>query len=529
MSPRRSTRAAALAAAAATALALTACAPQQAQSGASTASNAKSGVVTVGLPGSISTLDPAKEAGILNYYVAQVSSEGLLSVSATGELQPAIAQSYEAPDALNWVFEIRQDAKFQDGNPVTMDDVLFSLDLAMDAERSPSTAVYWPQGTTVAQTGDWEVTITLPSPAVNFGWTVSSDGGLWITEKSYYEKAASYGSAQDLIMGTGPYRATEFAPDSHATFEKVDTWWGGDVDAQTIEFDFFSDENTRLLAAQSGDIDIAVQVPAAQYSQYEKIDGVDLKTESDRSYVGLTFDANVAPFDDEHVRKAIAHAVDRESIVDTVLQGRGEVATGLEPPDQLGSEIGEDKARDLLAGLTNYTYDLDAAKSELAQSSVPDGFEAELTYPNSIPAMGTAALAIAAELKKIGIDLTVTEKPIEEWISKVGTGEYGLYYMSYTSTTGDAAEIPGWLLGDPNPAQYVNAEVQDLIAKSNAETDPMARAEEIIRATDIAQADVAYSPIWWGESTTSFGPRVSANEFTSYFFMTQWAAALTVD
>ena len=508
-------------------LALAACAPQQ--SGSAQSSSAASGLVTVGLPGSLSTLDPAKEAGILNYYVAQVSSEGLLSVSETGELQPALAESYEAPDAKTWVFTIRQNAKFQDGNPVTIDDILFSIDIAKDPEKSPSTAVYWPEGVQVEQTGDWEITITLPSAGVNFGWTVSADGGLWVTEKSYYEQAASYGSAQDLIMGTGPYRATEFAPDSHAAFERVDTWWGGTPDVEAIEFDFFSDENTRLLALQSGDLDIAIQVPSGQVAQYEKIEGVELETESDRSYVGLTFDASVAPFDDEHVRKAIAHSIDREAIVETVLQGRGEVATGLEPPDQLGSEIGEEAARSLLAGLTTYDYDLEAAKTELAASSVPEGFSTELTYPNSIPEMGTAALAIAAELEKIGIELSVTEKPIEEWISTIGTGEYGLSYMSYTSTTGDAAEIPGWLLGDPNPAQYSNAEVQDLIAQSNAQTDPTQRAEQIIAATDIAQKDVAYAPIWWGEQTTALGPRVSVENFTSYFFMTQWAAALTVE
>ena len=503
---------------------LAACAP----SGGAAQSASREGTIAVGLPGSLSTLDTAHETGIINYYVAQVVSEGLLAVDKNGQLIPAIASLYHTDDAQTWVFDIRPDALFQDGNPVTIDDVLFSIDIAKDPDKSPSSASYWPAGVQAAGSGDNQITITLPAPAVNFGWTVTANGGLWITEKSFYEAAASYGSSADLIMGTGPYKAVSFQPDSKAVFTKSGTWWGGDTPAQTIEFDFFSDENARLLAHKSGQIDIATQVPTDQVSQFQGIDGVNVLTESDRSYVGLTFDQNVEPFDDVHVRKAIAHAADRSTIVSSILKGQASVATGIEPPDQLGSEIGVDKARALQANLPIDSFNMDQARAELAQSKVPNGFDTELTYPASIPEMGSAALAIAENLKQIGIKVTVTSKPIEEWVSKVGTGEYGLYYMSYTSTTGDPAEIAGWLLGPSNPARYVNEEVQGLIASSNQERDPQKRAEQIVDAERIAQQNTIYSPIWWGKTSTAFSKTVTPNNYTSYFFMTPWAASLNV-
>ena len=130
----------------------------------------------------------------------------------------------------------------------------------------------------------------------------------------------------------------------------------------------------------------------------------------------------------------------------------------------MGSEIGEQAAADAQAGLPIDSFDLDAARAELAQSKVPGGFSAELTYPSSIPDLGSTALAIADNLKQIGVNLTVTSKPIEEWISEVGSGTYGLSFMSYTSTTGDPGEVVGWLLGPDNPARYENAQVQGLIA-----------------------------------------------------------------
>ena len=397
---------------------LAACAP----SGGADQSASREGTIAVGLPGSLSTLDTAHETGIINYYVAQVVSEGLLAVDKNGQLIPAIASSYHTDDAQTWVFDIRPDALFQDGNSVTIDDVLFSINIAKDPDKSPSSASYWPAGVQAAGSGDNQITITLPAPAVNFGWTVTANGGLWITEKSFYEAAASYGSSTDLIMGTGPYKAVSFQPDSKAVFTKSGTWWGGDTPAQTIEFDFFSDENARLLAHKSGQIDIATQVPTDQVSQFQGIDGVNVLTESDRSYVGLTFDQNIEPFDDIHVRKAIAHAVDRDTIVSSILKGQASVAMGIEPLDQLGSEIGEQAAADAQAGLPIDSFDLDAARAELAQSKVPGGFSAELTYPSSIPDLGSTALAIADNLKQIGVNLTVTSKPIEEWISEVGSG-----------------------------------------------------------------------------------------------------------
>ena len=164
---------------------LAACAPS---GGGAAQLASREGTIAVGLPGSLSTLDTAHETGIINYYVAQVVSEGLLAVGKDGQLIPAIASAYHTDDAQTWVFDIRPDALFQDGNPVTIEDVLFSIDIAKDPDKSPSSAVYWPAGVQAEQSGDNQITITLPAPAVNFGWTVTANGGLWITEKSFYEE-----------------------------------------------------------------------------------------------------------------------------------------------------------------------------------------------------------------------------------------------------------------------------------------------------------------------------------------------------
>mgnify|MGYP000845007666 CR=1 FL=1 len=174
----------------------------------------------------------------------------------------------------------------------------------------------------------------------------------------------------------------------------------------------------------------------------------------------------VEPFDDIHVRKAVAHAVDRTAIVSSILKGQGTVATGIEPPEQLGSEIGEQAAADAQAGLPIDSFDLDAARAELAQSKVPGGFDAELTYPSSIPDLGSAALSIADNLKKIGINVEIVPHEKANYL-KPGDFEMSLYSV-VTMPTGDPYAFLRDTMsekGAANFSRYHSPAVQGMLAE----------------------------------------------------------------
>lgn len=503
-------------------LALAAC-----SSGGSGSPKDDTSTLTVALPGSLSSLDPATEAGILNYYVASITSEGLLGVGGDGSLQPAIAESWTIPDASTYVFEIRQDARFADGSPVTVEDVLYSIDRARDPVRSPGTGAYWPEVTSVEKTADWEVTITLAQPSVAFIWTVTNAGALWITSEKYAEAADTVGTATAPGLGTGPYRAVEFAADSHATFEGVDTWWGGASAYDEVRFEFIPDENTRLLARTSGDVDVALNVPLDQLDAWDSAPDTDLYFTPDHSYVGLIFDQDVAPFGDEHVRAAISHAIDRDAIVSSILRGHGQAATGIPAPDQLAPIVGEAEAAALLAGLPQDAFDLDSAKAELAQSSVPDGFSVKIAYPNTGPQLGRAALAIADNLAKIGITLEVTEVPIEQWFTTLSDETVGLHFTWYFSTTGDPAEVIGWYLRDGNPFGYTSTTVSTALAAASVETDDTVRIADIIEANRQSNVDRAALPLWWGQSATAVSSDYVIDDYTPYLLLGVWPNLIT--
>ncbi|WP_223692144.1 ABC transporter substrate-binding protein [Leifsonia poae] len=483
--------------------------------------------VTIGLPGSLSSLYPGVEDGILNYNVISTVQEGLVTRDAAGKMLPALAKSWTTPNDTTYVFTLRTDAKFQNGDPLTAEDVAFSIKEAADPTASPGTYYYLQNMASVAVTGADEVTVTTKHPDAGFLVNMSIAGAIAVTQKKFWqEHDGKVGTSQSLILGTGPYKVTEFVPDSHVTLERVDTWWGGVPKVKKIVIDFITDDNTRLVAAQKSNIDIGFNVPITQLTQWQGIKNSRIEAVNDLSYVGLIFDQHVKPFNDIHVREAIAYSIDRDVIVKNLLRGLGRPATAIMTPESLAPSYTAAQAQKLLAEVPQRTFDMKKAKAALAESSVPQGFSVDLTYPNTGPQIGLAAQAIAENLKTIGIKVSVSEVPIEQWLATIGDGKHGLGFMWYFSTTADPSEINGYLLGPDNPNNFTDTTANDLLTSSAAEKDPKARIASLLKLEDINAEQVVNVPIWWGKSLTYFSNTIGMKGYSPYSFLTTWGPDL---
>ena len=484
----------------------------------------------VGLPGTLSNLYPGQESGILNYYVAALTMEGLVSIDSTGATRPAIASGWTRPDASTYVYTIRQGAKFTDGTALTVEDVLYSISMAQSAKSSPSTSSSFANVASVKQTGEHEITISLTAPSESFEWVVSSASSLFIAPKAYWEKNnGQIGTASALLTGTGPYRVTSFKPDSSVTLAATGTWWAGKPPVESIEVSFISDDNTRYLAEKSGSIDMSFNVPLESLAQWQSLSGSRVESVPDRSWVGLVYNLGVSPTNDVHVRRAIAHCIDRDAVVKELLHGEGQVATALSTPEQFVGVYTAAQATEKLAAVPQYAFSIAQAKTELAQSSVPDGFSTTLEYPNTGPQLGTAALSLASNLKQIGINLTVKEVALSEWLSNLGVATQPLRYMWYFNTTPDPAELVTYLLYNQpaaNLAGYSDPTVMALLQQASTELDAAKRAALIIQAQQESGSALPYLPLWWGRSLTSFSNQLGVNGLSSYTFESPWANSL---
>ncbi|MER7505466.1 ABC transporter substrate-binding protein [Nonomuraea pusilla] len=494
---------------------------------------AASDVLRVALPSSIGSLDPGKEAGIMNYVVALLVQEALVGVGADGSLQPALAKSWTRKDATTYVYSLRDGVTFSDGSPLTAADVVASLELHARKGSTTAFAYAYAGVDSVKATGPAEVTITLAKPDASFAWT-PSPGTLLVSSAAFLKATGDrVGTPEGKLLGTGSYKVAEFAPDSHVTLERNDAWWGGKAPYRQIKIDFIPEESTRLLAMRGDSVDVALNVPAEQFDQWKAISGVRLETAGDRSLVTLAFNTSRKPWDDVHVRRAVAHAVDREGIVRSVLRGHGTVARTIPDPAQWGGVLDAAAVTALYQSIPQYDFDLAKAKAELAQSATPQGFSDTLTYPASGPQLGRAALTLAQNLKTIGITLDVKEVPLEQWIADLGKHASGVYLGWYFATTGDPAEYVNQLLhggatgeNGTNIAEYDNADVTRLLDDARKSTDDAARGKLIGEALVKAAADVPYQPLWWGEAATAFGRSVAVEGFGPYFFVGPWAAKL---
>lgn len=511
---------------------LEACGAGAPGSAGTSSANASAGVDTgkaiaslrVSLPGTLSNLYPGIESGILNYYLAAPVLESLAGVDATGKIVPALAESWTQPNATTYVFKLRAGATFHDGSPVTPADVVASIKAASDPKISTATGSYWSNLAGYKQTGADEVTITTKTADQAFLWAMTNTDILWVMPASYWSRhGKDVGTKAALPIGSGPYRVTDFEPDSHLTLTRNDAWWGTAPKVAEVSVEFVPDDSTRLLAWQSGKADMSLNVPLAQVSQWQGSKQTRVVSAADRSWVGLILNLKQKPFDDPHVRRAVAYAIDRKTIVDSILKGHGQVALGLSTPEQFGGVWTPEEATTQLQAIPQYDFDLAKAKAELAQSSVPNGFSVDLSYPNTGPQLGTAALSFAAALKPLGITINVKERSIDQWLAET---DKPLAYMWYFNTTGDAAELASWFLADGNPAGYSNAAVTKLLAQQAAETDPTKRAKLIIQAQAAQAADLAYAPLWYGQSTTAFRDSIGVQDYTSYTLLGNWPGSV---
>ncbi|MEW2175505.1 ABC transporter substrate-binding protein [Streptomyces sp. NPDC005406] len=484
--------------------------------------------LTLALPSSLSSLDVGRESGVLNYLVAVLAQESLLSVDPSGKLGPGLASSWKQPDARTYVYTLRRGVTFTDGTPFTADDVVASVEAIRDPKNGSALGYAYAGVESVKSTGDHEVTIRLKAPDAMFAWTTSA-GGLLVSSRAFLTRnKGRIGTPKTLLLGTGPYRITEFAADDHVLLERNDAWWGEKPAVRKLKLSFVPDAGTRLVALKSGAVDGALGLASDEARGWESSARVTYT--GDRSVVSLAFDTAEAPFDDIHVRRAIAHAADREGMVNGILHGKAEVADALPSREMWGDLMPPDEVRSGYDAIPALSFDLDAARAELDRSSVKGGFTAELHYPNSGPQLGKAALALAASLKKIGITLNVKEITLEQWVAELGSGKQPLQFLWYFPVTGDPAELADPYLNAAatatDIAHYDNGTVNAALDTAKSATDQEVRARELMKAVQTAGADLPYLPLWWAQTASAFSKEYVLLDQGPFAFIGPWATRI---
>lgn len=460
--------------------------------------------MTFALDGTVLSLDQAVSYTTTNYPVVSLLVEGLMTYDPAGKLVPNLAASVKNPDPLTYVYTLRDGVKFWDGNPVTAEDAAFSLKRNLDPGLASVLAGYYSSVKDIKATGPLEVTMTLKKVDPFAQYIPAFSGG--VVEKSYVQgKGKKFGSGAGLTMGTGPYKIDSFSS-SGLKLERNDAYRGTKPKVAALTFTTIENPDALRLAMQSGDVDGTFSAQAESYNVWDKMDGVTM-TYADAFYLQyLSLETTTDPFDDLHVRRAVAYAANAAGLLEPLFNGHA----GLSKSPIIDSAWGNfgDQAAEIKKtydALPTYEFSMDKAKQELAQSDHPNGFTITVPYPNNPTYLGKTLQNLAQNLQTIGITLKLEQTTGEKWgghifANPVGLGmqieQFGLDYP-------DAGNFPALAMGTSNStpnalgtAKFSTPELEDLLTQQRSTTDPAKRAEALLKTMDIMADQVPVVPLF---------------------------------
>ncbi len=360
--------------------------------------------VTVGIAQDLdNSLDPHKTVKAGTREVMFNVFEGLVKPTPNGDLIPAIAETYTvSDDHRTYTFQLRKDVQFHNGDTVTAEDVLYSIQRCADASETgivPVEAVS--VITDMSAPDEGTVVITIEEPSNEF---VS-----YLTNPVI---PADYDGQDTDPVGTGPFRFVSRAAQDNLVLEKFDGYWGTPAYLDRVTYKIMENTDGLLLSLQSGAIDICAHISTTQIPQLQEDFNIE---EGTMNLVQALYLNNAEkPFDDVRVRQALCYAVDRQQILDLAFDGYGSL---------IGSSMYPAFGKYFDDSLTNYySHDPEKAKALLAEAGFPNGFSMTITVPSNYqPHMDTAQV-IVEQLKAVGVNAEIIPVEWESWVEDVYTG-----------------------------------------------------------------------------------------------------------
>jgi peptide/nickel transport system substrate-binding protein len=362
---------------------------------ASGGSPKRGGTVRVGSIAPLAAVDPVTMYDAGSIAVAQQSAEYLIYVNTTGGLQPVLATSWtSSDDARTWTFKLRSGVKFHDGTTLSAKDVVATFDRLVDP-KSESSALTDFQGI-LAPGGmhavdDLTVRFKLQEPYADFPYLVSSSNYNTLVLPSTFS-----GDFQSKPVGTGPFIQQSFTPNQGAVYTRNPNYWGNPKPyLDGVKITFFQDLQAQLLALQGGEIDTAVTFDSSDTSALASTSNLSIEHVTGSATFTLWMRVDKEPFTDKRVRQAVAWAIDREGLLETVLDDDHAV---------LGNDHFFGPTMPVRpTNLTQRTQNLAKAK-QLIKAAGASGKTVTLTTENEDPAPGYATL-VKSNLSKIGLNV----------------------------------------------------------------------------------------------------------------------------
>ncbi|GAW35860.1 periplasmic dipeptide transport protein precursor [Roseovarius sp. A-2] len=440
-------------------------------------------VLIVGQIAEPKSLDPAAVTAVNDFRILVNMYEGLTRYkSGTLEPEPALATEWDiSEDGTEYTFHLREGVTFHDGTPFDAEAVKFNFDRMLKEDHPYHDTGPFPlsfffgavEGTEAVD--DMTVKFTLNAPYAPFLSNLAYPTGLMVSPEAIKTHGKEVGRNP---VGTGPFKFVEWKSNERVVVDRFDSYWGDTAKAEAVVFRPITDANTRVAEMLAGGIDLMVEVPPTSLIQFAG-DQYALHEQAGPHVWFLILNAKEGPFADKTLRQAANYAINKEAIVNDVLEGTATVAAGPTPP-AFAWAYNED--------LDPYPYDPEKAKALIAEAGAEG---AELTFYvteggsgmlDPVP-MGTA---IQADLEAVGFDVAIETYEWNTFLGEVNPGLEGKADMAEMAwMTNDPDTLPYLGLrsdawpdkGGFNSGYYSNPKVDELLKAARTATDQDERAK----------------------------------------------------
>ncbi|WP_424932979.1 ABC transporter substrate-binding protein [Amaricoccus macauensis] len=457
------------------------------------------GVLAVGQVAEPKSLDPHAVTAANDFRIVMNIYDGLVRYAdGTLEVEPALAESWEvSEDGLTYTFKLREGISFHDGTPFNAEAVVFNFDRMLDEEHPYYDTGPFPLSFFFSSVADVEavdettVTFTLSEPYAPFLSNLAYATGLIVSPSAVEEHGQDFGRNP---AGTGPYKFEEWQSNSRVVVTRNENYWDGTPGLEAVVFRPLTDANTRVSEMLAGGIDLMVEIPPDNVPTFDG-NGFQLHEQSGPHLWFLILNTKEGPMADKRVRQAVNYAIDKQSLVENVLQGTAEVAAGPTPP-AFAWAYNE--------SLQPYPHDPERARALIAEAGAEG---AEITFfvteggsgmLDPIP-MGTA---IQADLAEVGLDVKIETYEWNTFLAEVNPGLEGKADMAEMAwMTNDPDTLPYLALrteawpdaGGFNSGYYSNPIVDEILEKARLSTSQEERASLYKEMQAIVQDDAPWA------------------------------------
>ena len=436
-------------------------------------------ILTMAQKAEIKTLDPQKATDSVSRSIIKLINQTLVYIDNEGNIVPELAQEITKVSPKETLIKIKNDIKFSNGETLTIDDVLFSLERAK-ASPKMSQDLYMIES--FEKVDDRTLKINTLYDAGNLLHKLAS-GGVAIINKKAFEKD------ENNIVGTGMFKLKEWVAGEKLVLERNEFFKDSKSNIDTLVVKFVPEANSRMIMLETGEIDLArdlLPLDFKKISEDTKFTTVEIETPSN---MFLGFDLRNELLADKRVRQAIAYAINNEDLVKTVFNGSASVATSPVPKITTGHNENSN----------NYPQNIEKAKQLLAEAGYPNGFNIELFVSEDNQRIDMAVI-IQDNLKKIGIN---AEIKTFQWAAYVSTIENPniikpLFIMSWNISNDDPDEVlyplyhSSQIDAHTNVVFYKNEKFDNLISEARETTDKEKRMKLYEEAQDIIQEDLPH-------------------------------------